>query len=469
MRKILATSVIAIASLLSASAAEPLESGYYRVKNYATQRYIYVYDNTGSIEISAGSADVGALQVWKNYERTISDPASILYANYKGSPASGNYQYDVESQGTSIYEIIEHYLSIYRRNNGHLNLYASMGGITKYLDDEETNLNREQGAVGFDRDGDFRLWDVYPVDAADESNYFGVAPTISASGKYYQPFYASFPFSFYSQGMKAYYIKEYNAAENIAVLAEVNGNVPGAMPVIIECSSNQPINNRLNLLRNNDAPLQDNQLSGVYFYNEKRKKSHDAKTAYDPQTMRVLSTDASGKLVFTKYAGAYLPANQSYLVVPEGTPDDVTIMTETEYNQRIVLVTGIALNTSEATLKVGETLQLTASVLPQYATDMTVSWTSDAPEIAAVDANGVVTAVAPGNVVITAKANDASGVSASCALTIEQTEGILTVQADAIPSDVYSLSGVKVRKSGDSLVGLKSGIYVMDGKKIMIY
>ncbi|MCQ2386044.1 MAG: Ig-like domain-containing protein, partial [Clostridia bacterium] len=50
--------------------------------------------------------------------------------------------------------------------------------------------------------------------------------------------------------------------------------------------------------------------------------------------------------------------------------------------------------------------QLTLSVFPQDASIRTVTWTSDKPGIATVDENGVVTAVAAGSCVITAKTND---------------------------------------------------------------
>ncbi len=45
----------------------------------------------------------------------------------------------------------------------------------------------------------------------------------------------------------------------------------------------------------------------------------------------------------------------------------------------------------------GETIQLTAVILPEKATDKTVEWKSLTPDIATVDETGLVTAVAPGN------------------------------------------------------------------------
>ena len=78
-----------------------------------------------------------------------------------------------------------------------------------------------------------------------------------------------------------------------------------------------------------------------------------------------------------------------------------------------VKVQGITLNESEYTLNVGETFQLTASVFPGNAGDRSVSWKSEHEEIANVK-NGMVTAVSPGDTVITAESVDGSEVSASC-------------------------------------------------------
>lgn len=414
MKKSLLTAILAC-SAISISLADdaPLASGYYRVKNYKTNRFIYVYDNTGSINAAAGSADVGALELWKNPDKPVSDPASILYANYIGDNGKGGFSYNVEAQGTSVHEIISYYVSVIRES-GQLKIYASVGGFTKYLDDEESNPNRDKGAMGFNREGDYRKWTELPLDASSD-NYFGLAPVISANGKYYQPFYASFPFNFASAGMKAFYVKEYNEVENIAVIAEINGDVPGAMPVIVECSSDQPTDNRFNLLRNNAAPLADNQLQGVYFQNDRRKN----RLANDPVTMRVLTTDASGKLVFSTTDAEYMPANQSYLLVPAGSPDVVTIMTEEEYNARTILVSAITLNSTEATLTEGETMQLTATVTPANATNTDLVWYSSDEAVATVSTSGLVTAVAAGTAVIGAKANDGSGVEALCSITVE--------------------------------------------------
>ena len=85
-----------------------------------------------------------------------------------------------------------------------------------------------------------------------------------------------------------------------------------------------------------------------------------------------------------------------------------------------VEVTNIALSHSSAQLKEGESMVLNAVVTPDNATDKTVSWTSSNPAVATVDADGTVTAMLEGTAIITATANDGSGVSVSCEVTVKE-------------------------------------------------
>ena len=83
-----------------------------------------------------------------------------------------------------------------------------------------------------------------------------------------------------------------------------------------------------------------------------------------------------------------------------------------------VAVTGITLDQTTLSLTEGDQATLTATVAPENATDKTISWKSSDENVATVT-DGVVKALSGGTATITVTANDGSGVSASCAVTVE--------------------------------------------------
>ena len=85
-----------------------------------------------------------------------------------------------------------------------------------------------------------------------------------------------------------------------------------------------------------------------------------------------------------------------------------------------VLVSNIRLNKTETELTVGENLQLQATIVPENTTDKSVTWSSTNEAVAVVDENGQVTAVGSGTCQIKATANDGSGKTASCLVTVEK-------------------------------------------------
>ena len=65
--------------------------------------------------------------------------------------------------------------------------------------------------------------------------------------------------------------------------------------------------------------------------------------------------------------------------------------------------------TALTVVDVGKTVQIKATVLPENATDKTLTWSSSNPSIATVNQNGLVTGIKEGTVKISAVANDAGG------------------------------------------------------------
>ena len=85
------------------------------------------------------------------------------------------------------------------------------------------------------------------------------------------------------------------------------------------------------------------------------------------------------------------------------------------------LATTIELDKTEISLEATETATLVATVLPELTTNKSVTWTSSNEAVATVDANGVVTAIAFGEAVITATTTDGTNLSATCKVTVVPT------------------------------------------------
>jgi len=105
-------------------------------------------------------------------------------------------------------------------------------------------------------------------------------------------------------------------------------------------------------------------------------------------------------------------------VVTATTTDGTQLSASCQVNVTPVMVTGITLNSTSATIYPGDELQLTATVSPSNATNKAVTWQSSNTSVATVDATGRVTAVAVGSATITATATDGSGKSASCTVIV---------------------------------------------------
>ena len=87
-----------------------------------------------------------------------------------------------------------------------------------------------------------------------------------------------------------------------------------------------------------------------------------------------------------------------------------------------IYVTGVTVEPATMTLFTGETGELKATIEPADATVPDIIWSSSDDKVATVDGSGKVTAVAPGEAVITAASKDDSSKKATCTVTVQAKE-----------------------------------------------
>gem|GEM_PF-2190189 len=100
-----------------------------------------------------------------------------------------------------------------------------------------------------------------------------------------------------------------------------------------------------------------------------------------------------------------------------------------------VFVTGVNLNKSYTSIHIGNNETLTATVLPADATNKNVTWSSDNPWVATVNANGLVSAIGAGSANITVRTVD-GGFEATCYVSATTPVSSVTIDPSTVSIDV---------------------------------
>ena len=104
----------------------------------------------------------------------------------------------------------------------------------------------------------------------------------------------------------------------------------------------------------------------------------------------------------------------------------------------VVEIEKFELDPCEAVTHIGDEIQITPIIIPEIVTDLSVTWTSSNESVATVDTNGLVTAIAVGEAIITATTNDGSNLSASCKVTVIPT---LVTSIEVTPTEYEGVEG----------------------------
>lgn len=135
----------------------------------------------------------------------------------------------------------------------------------------------------------------------------------------------------------------------------------------------------------------------------------------DSKTL-IWSSDDNGKVI-----------ELSNNVVKAIAPGTATVKAETVNGKTATITVTVpeikaetlTLNKNVATLEKSDSEKLDAKILPENTTDeLNITWSVDNEDIVTVDPNGVITAVAPGNAIVTAKAGN---LEATCRVTVTST------------------------------------------------
>ena len=118
----------------------------------------------------------------------------------------------------------------------------------------------------------------------------------------------------------------------------------------------------------------------------------------------------------------------------------VSVKCEITVKEKVISVTGIALNKTTLSLTEGDEFTLEPTVTPDNATNKEIRWTSDDEAVATVSAEGVVKALRAGKASITATTVD-QGKSASCTVTVDEKIGAITGEATHISCRNAKISG----------------------------
>lgn len=118
-----------------------------------------------------------------------------------------------------------------------------------------------------------------------------------------------------------------------------------------------------------------------------------------------------------------------------------------------VAVTAVTLNRTSAAIQEGDSLTLTASIEPSYATDKSITWSTSDSKVAVVS-DGVVTAVGEGTATITAASGN--GIAATCKVTVAASRPALSI-ADSTISAISISKGQSFIVTADAVNG--SGPY----------
>lgn len=298
-----------------------------------------------------------------------SSPAFVL--KLTGSPdGSGGFKNaNLEAQGVDSKTISGNTFTFSNKGD-HFYIVGSPGFVSVYMVDYADAFTQEEhvGKVNHpglynganENDKQFH-WVVTPISELSKDFCFGAMPspkTKDEASKYYTTMYTKFPYRCLD-GVKAYVVSSVDTKAHKVVLSEIkSGEVPSGTPVVLECTSTKPVENRLlPLLEEPAAIAETNLLKGEIWLKDENKTEDEYRTKFDSQTMLVLSND---ELAFK---------NVNNTDVLAGGTGQTGTLTYIANNTCYLQVSSEMTEATTFTIEKGETKETTLAGLSQEAAD----------------------------------------------------------------------------------------------------
>ena len=138
----------------------------------------------------------------------------------------------------------------------------------------------------------------------------------------------------------------------------------------------------------------------------------------DNATIKTVSWCSGDTSVAMVKDGVVTPVSVGTAIITATTTDDTNLSASCTVTV-VIGATSLTLDKREATIKAGESIALTPSFAPQYATIKTCNWKSSDTNIAMVNDNGIVTGIKGGKAMITATTIDGTNLTASCEIIVK--------------------------------------------------
>ena len=302
-----------------------------------------------------------------------SSPAFVLKLTGSPDGFGGLINANLEAQGAES-KVIAKQTFDFTNQGDHWYIKGSLGFRDAYMVDYADAFTQEEhvGTVNHpglynganENDKQFH-WVVTPISEDSKDFCFGAMPspkTKDEAGKYYTTMYTKFPYRCLD-GVKAYVVSSVDATAHKVVLSEIkSGEVPSGTPVVLECNSTKPVENRLLPLVEEPAAiaetnlLKGEMLNGEIWLKDENKTEGEYRTKFNSQTMLVLSN----------YELAFKNVNNTDVLAGDTATGTLTYIAN---NTCYLKVSSEMTEATKFTIEKGETKETTLAGLSQEAAD----------------------------------------------------------------------------------------------------